>query len=158
MNKQIKKYFLVAFVSLANIFLAMPLAADQMIMVRIKGEFPEAMNQLQESVVQQGYKVSKVQRVDVGLTKTGHKTDAYRLVFFGKTKEIKMLAKEFPSFMPYLPLKIVIFAEGDETLVLASNPLSLKDSYPQKKLHKYFKIWEKDINLIMDNTYKRMLE
>ncbi len=143
---------------LINIFNIGPLLADEIIMTRIKGEFPEAMNQLQESVVEQGYRVSRVQRVDVGLTKSGHKTAAYRLVFFGKYKEIKMLTKEFPTLAPYLPLKIVIFAEGDETLLVASNPISLKTAYPQKKLAKYFHNWEKDIREIMDKTYARMLE
>jgi uncharacterized protein (DUF302 family) len=158
MNNLFRKKLLILSLFCLGIVNAAPVIADQIIMTRIKGEFPEAMNQLQESVVLQGYQVSRVQRVDVGLTKTGHKTDAYRLVFFGKYKEIKQLTKEFPTLAPYLPLKIVIFAEGDETLILASDPRSLKASYPDKKLHKYFDVWEKDIRSIMDKTYTRMLE
>lgn len=158
MNNLFPKKLIILSLCCLGLLNAAPVFAEQIIMTRIKGEFPEAMNQLQESVVQQGYKVSRVQRVDVGLTKTGHKTDAYRLVFFGKYEEISKLTKEFPKLAPYLPLKIVIFAEGEETLILASNPQSLKASYPDKKLHKYFDIWEKDIRSIMDKTYTRMLE
>lgn len=158
MNNSYRKKLLLLSICMISFLNAAPLTANQVIMVRIKGEFPEAMNQLQESIVKQGYKVARVQRVDVGLTKTGHKTDAYRLVFFGKLNEVKMLIKEFPEFAPFLPLKMVIFAEGDETLLLASDPRSLKESYPQKKLHKYFDIWAKDIRSIMDKTYIRMLE
>ena len=158
MNNKFLKELLSLVLCLSALAVAVPARADQIIMTRVKGEFPEAMNFLQESVVKQGYKVSRVQRVDVGLTKTGHKTDAYRLVFFGKVDEVRNLSKEFPQLVPYLPLKIVIFAEGDETLLVASNPQGLKKSYPQKKLQKYFNAWEKDIRSIMDKTYTRMLE
>jgi uncharacterized protein (DUF302 family) len=158
MIKSFQKKLLLPVLFLAGSLTTSTLFADQMIMVRIKGAFPETMNQLQESIVKQGYKVARVQRVDVGLTKTGHKTDSYRLVFFGKYNDVSQLAKEFPTFTPYLPLKIVIFAEGEETLLLASNPGSLKQAYPQKKLHKYFDTWESDIRSIMDKTYSRMLE
>ncbi len=34
--------------------------------------FPEAMNALQSAIAEEGYKVSRVQRVDIGLTGSGY--------------------------------------------------------------------------------------
>jgi len=158
MNKPCKNKLNMVLLGMACLLSSTQLFADQVIMTRVKGAFPETMTQLQNIIVSEGYKVSRVQRVDVGLTKTGHVTDAYRLVFFGKYEEIKDLTSEFPEIAPFLPLKIVIFAEGDDTLLLASNPLWLKQAYPQKKLQKAFGVWEKDIRTIMDKTHTRMLE
>ena len=39
---------------------------------------------LQHAIGTQGYTLSRVQRVDIGLTESGFKTDKYRVVFFGK--------------------------------------------------------------------------
>ena len=46
--------------------------ADDLIMRRIAVDFPETMTTLQASVVAQGYRVSRVQRVDIGLTSSGY--------------------------------------------------------------------------------------
>ena len=96
--------------------------ADELLMVRVTRPFPEAMNNLQETIRAKGYVVSRVQRVDVGLTASGFPTAEYRLVFFGKQAEIRELSAAYPELIPYLPLTIVVFAEGDDTLVLTTDP------------------------------------
>ena len=52
---------------------------------------------LQESIRDHGYIVSRVQRVDIGLTGMGYKTDKYRIVFAGKAEEIRTSQKRRPS-------------------------------------------------------------
>ncbi|GMR19547.1 MAG: hypothetical protein BMS9Abin36_0142 [Gammaproteobacteria bacterium] len=135
-----------------------PVLADHLLMVRIEKEFPETMNLLQDSIIDHGYTVSRVQRVDIGLSKTGHRTAEYRLVFFGKAGEITRLSRSTPELIPFLPLKIVIFAEGEETLLLANDPLTLKTSYPDTSLHQYFKAWRDDIHSIMESVYQQALD
>jgi len=56
---------------------ALPAAADELTMVRSVQPFPEAMLTLQEAIKAQGYTITRVQRVDVGLTRMGYKTDLY---------------------------------------------------------------------------------
>ena len=51
-------------------------------MRRIAMSFPEAMNALQTSIAEEGFTVSRVQRVDIGLTSSGYNTAEYRIVFF----------------------------------------------------------------------------
>lgn len=123
--------------------------AHELLMVRVSNTFPEAMNAVQQSIVKNGYKLMRVQRVDVGLTKSGYKTAEYRIVFFGKKQEIQSLSQKHPTLVPFLPLKLVVFAEGDETIVLGTNPAKLISFYPEKDLEPTFRHWEKDFLKIL---------
>jgi uncharacterized protein (DUF302 family) len=102
--------------------MALQAGAQEIIMTRSQQSFPEAMLALQESITAHGYTVSRVQRIDVGLTGMGYQTDKYRIVFAGKTGEIRMLTEKAPRLIPYLPPKISIFAEGDQTILVTIHP------------------------------------
>jgi len=127
-------------------------AAEELLMARITRPFPEAMNNLQESIRAKGYVVSRVQRVDVGLTANGFQTAEYRIVFFGKKTEVRDLSAAYPELIPYLPLTIVVFAEGDDTLVLATDPLKLGEFFNKPELLARFRIWETDVRAIFDEV------
>jgi uncharacterized protein (DUF302 family) len=132
--------------------LAATVRAEELIMVRAPRSFPEAMTALQQSIQDHGYQLARVQRVDVGLTSSGFKTAEYRVVFFGKTKEMQELAADHPELMPYLPLKIVIFAEGESTLVLTNSPVVLGTFFKDAALQRRFQHWEKDVRSILDQV------
>ena len=88
--------------------------ANDLLMVRTQQGFPEAMLALQNSIREHGYNITRVQRIDVGLTGMGYKTDKYRVVFVGKPKEIQYLVNKYPVLAAYMPPKISIFAEHGE--------------------------------------------
>lgn len=96
--------------------------AEEIIMTRSTLPFPEAMLALQESIREHGYTVSRVQRIDIGLTGMGYKTDKYRIVFAGKIDEIRMMTARSPALAAYLPPKISIFAENGHTVLVTLNP------------------------------------
>ncbi|MDH5784062.1 MAG: DUF302 domain-containing protein, partial [Chromatiales bacterium] len=98
---------------------------DQLLMMRSAQSFPETMLALQKSIGEYGYTVSRVQRVDIGLTSSGFATDKYRIVFFGKPEEVRHLTARYPQLIPYLPLKITLFAEQDETVLTTFDPTML---------------------------------
>ena len=98
------------------------LHADGLVMVRTSLKFPEAMLALQDSISEHGYTVSRVQRVDVGLTGMGYQTDMYRIVFAGKYEEIREICDKVPELVAYMPPKISIFAEGDQTILVTPHP------------------------------------
>ncbi|HEB58567.1 MAG TPA: DUF302 domain-containing protein [Gammaproteobacteria bacterium] len=123
--------------------------ADDLIMVRSPQDFPETMLALQEAIKAEGYHIARVQRVDIGLTRRGFQTDKYRVVFFGRNEEIARLLKQQPELAPYLPLKISIFAEGEETLVVTMNPLLLSEFYPDSPAHEVFQRWALDVQRIL---------
>jgi len=123
-----------------------------LIMARSSQPFPETMSTLQEAIKHQGYTLSRVQRVDIGLTARGFKTDKYRVVFFGKSDEIRRLSKDYPELIPYIPLKIAIFAEAEETLLTTSNPMVLADLFPHPGLKNTFNQWHKDVSNIINSV------
>ena len=116
-------------------------------MARTKQTFPEAMLKLQETIREFNYTVSRVQRIDIGLTASGYQTDKYRIVFFGTEKEIAYLSKKYPHLVPYIPWKIAIFAEQEDTLLVSANPMQLSDK-KHRGADKYLAKWKKDIEKI----------
>ncbi|MCW8840888.1 MAG: DUF302 domain-containing protein [Gammaproteobacteria bacterium] len=129
-----------------------PLAAEEesLLMMRSSQSFPEAMLAVQKTLGEYGYTVSRVQRVDIGLTASGFETDRYRIVFFGKPEEIRHLSGEHPELIPYLPLKMTIFAEQDETLLVALDPTALDDIVDDEAFAQLTMRWKNDIIAIMD--------
>ena len=135
---------------LAMILMQLPrlATAEDMIMTRSVLEFPEAMLALQESITAHGYTVSRVQRIDIGLTGMGYKTDKYRVVFAGKIDEIRELTNKAPQLTPYLPPKISIFAEGDQTILVTINPREYAAIAGDAVDPVFFDRWESDLRSI----------
>lgn len=126
--------------------------AQDLYMVRTSMSFPEAMTFLQQTIKAQGYKVSRVQRVDIGLTKSGFKTDKYRVVFFGTLEDVQKITEKHPELISYLPLKIAIFAENEETLMVAASFEHLRPFYSSPALRADFDRWEADIREILEQV------
>lgn len=126
--------------------------ADSVLMARSSQAFPEAMVALQQAIKAHGYRVTRVQRVDVGLKVGGFRSDAYRVVFFGTPDDMRTLPARYPELMPYLPLKVVIFAEGDTTLLVTDDPAVLKALFPQKALAPVFDRWAGDVQAILHDA------
>ena len=124
--------------------LATPALAEDLLMARIPMTFPEAMLKLQNVLKAHGQVLSRVQRVDIGLTSKGYKTDKYRVVFFGRLDEIREVSEKYPMLIPYVPHKIAIFAEEDETLIVAANPERLFPE-PDPALQKIVRTWKAEL-------------
>ena len=122
--------------------------AEEIIMTRSVLAFPEAMLALQESIRAHGYTVSRVQRIDIGLTGMGYKTDKYRVVFAGKLEEIRQLTDKAPELTAYLPPKISIFAEGDQTVLVTLNPQLYAEIAGDAIDSIIFTHWESDLRSI----------
>ena len=134
--------------------MATPLAfvlASDLIMARSHEKFPEAMLTLQTSIKEHGYKVARVQRIDIGLTGMGYKTDKYRVVFVGKLDEIRYLTKKYPHLTAYLPPKVSIFAEEADTVLVTVNPSVYKEMIDDDKDKLIFDRWENDIYSVFDD-------
>jgi uncharacterized protein (DUF302 family) len=123
---------------------------ESLLMMRSTQSFPETMLALQKRLGEYGYTISRVQRVDIGLTSSGFQTDKYRIVFYGKPNEIRELSKKHPQLIPYLPLKMTLFAEQDETLLVALDPTMLRDVVDDEEFHYTLQRWKNDILSIMD--------
>ena len=126
--------------------------AEEIIMRRSRQAFPETMLALQESIKAHGYTVSRVQRVDIGLTGMGYKTDKYRIVFLGKIDEIRAIAEKAPRMTPYLPLKISIFAEDGQTVLVTANPMLYAAIAGDAVDPVVFERWERDLRSIFHDV------
>lgn len=130
---------------------SMNASAQDVMISRSRLAFPEAMSSLQNSIIEHNYVLSRVQRVDIGLKKAGFKTDLYRVVFFGKQKELKWISDQYPELAAYLPLKIAIFAEQDETVAVALNPVHYIQVADDARLKKIYLKWVDDIQHILSD-------
>jgi len=130
---------------------ASPLFAGDLLMVRTKQTFPEAMLTLQTSVKEHGYAITRVQRIDIGLTGMGYKTDKYRVVFVGKPDEIQYLIDKYPVLAAYLPPQISIFAEEGETVLVTANPMIYAEMISDEADKVLFQRWESDVYSVFDD-------
>lgn len=133
-------------------FLAAPVAADGLFMVRMDKAFPEAMTLLQSAISSHGYTITRLQQVNENLQRREFKSDMYRVVYFGKLDEIKRVSAQQPELIPFLPLNITIFAEGEQSILVSSHPSSLRKFFPDPALGPVFDRWERDIGAIMDEV------
>lgn len=125
--------------------------ASDLIMARSKLKFPEAMLALQTSIAEHGYNIARVQRIDIGLTGMGYKTDKYRVVFVGKKDEIQYLVNKYPALIPYMPPKVSIFAEKDDTVIVTANPQTYAGMIEDPKDALIFYRWESDVYSVFDD-------
>ena len=136
---------------LLGVALAGPLAAQETtLLMRTGHPFETSMDILQQTLAEYGYKVAHVQRCDGGLADFGYQSDRYRVVFFGKVAEVRALSEAYPELVPYLPLKILLFAEKDETVAVALNPLELAQYFPAPRLQVQFRRWHSDLSAILE--------
>jgi uncharacterized protein (DUF302 family) len=139
----------IVLVGVGFLLCALQVNAQQTLMVRTSHSFETAMGILQQTLEEYGYSVAHVQRCDGGMAEFDYKSDFYRVVFFGKIDEVRRLSDKHPELIPYLPLKILLFAEKDETVLVALNPLELAKLYERGDLQVQFQRWHSDIRSIL---------
>lgn len=135
---------LISLCLLLGFVIVAPVSAEQLMMVRVKQSFPETMLKFQEVIKEHGYQLSRVQRVDIGLTNMGYQTDKYRIVFFGKLEQNRWIIEKHPELIAYLPIKVAIYAEEQDTLLVAAN-LEILINAQDPQLKKIVSEWERDI-------------
>ena len=135
---------------LTLLLLGAPAFADGLLMARVNQPFPEAMTLLQSAISARGYTITRLQQVNENLAKRDFKSDMYRVVYFGKLDEVRQVTAAHPELIPFLPLNITIFAEGEQAILVASHPQTLQKFFPDPALKPVFERWEKDIDSIMD--------
>ncbi|MFC1603077.1 DUF302 domain-containing protein [Pseudomonadota bacterium] len=126
--------------------------ASDLLMVRSQLAFPDAQPRLEEEINALGYFTSNARRVDIDLVNVGFSHGTYRAIAYGKPDEIKRLAEDYPELTPFLPPQIVIFAEREESLLVALNPLYLTEFFPQPELIDIFERWNRDLQIILENV------
>lgn len=128
--------------------------ADNMLMSRIAAPADLVMEYVKTSVEEHGYTIAHLQLCDGGMTDAGYKTDFYQVIFFGKVEEVRMISADYPELVSYLPLKLAVIAERDETLLSVLNPEALAPFYSDRRLQIQFGRWRRDLASIMDDVQR----
>ncbi len=119
---------------------------DHLLMIRTAEPFEIAMEKIQRLIEEYGYSVAHIQRCDGGLNDFDYETDYYRVIFFGKYQEVKVLSSDYPEIIPFLPLKFLVFAENDESVIVSLDPETLADYFDSPEIKNQLKRWHNDIN------------
>lgn len=127
--------------------------ASDLWLARSPQAFEETMLALQTDLGAAGYTVTRVQHVDIGLTQSGYPTDKYRVVFFGDDEELRHIEAIAPELLAYYPLPVVIYAEADETVLIASDPLLHAAAFPEPRLRPYLERWSRDLRRILSRLH-----
>jgi len=127
-------------------------ACDKIDHAQTRNDFSDVMLELQTNIQEFGYKVSRVQQVDVGMKKAGYNIDEYRVVFFAKPEEVRIILRDYPEFASFLPLSITIYRDGDTTRLLGM-PFALPRAQDNsQKIAEMITAWEKDTADILRMT------
>ncbi|TNF99041.1 MAG: DUF302 domain-containing protein [Gammaproteobacteria bacterium] len=131
--------------------------AENLLMARSNRSFEVTLEVAKDSIAAHGYTVSHIQRCDGGLEGFGYVTDKYRVIFFGKPDEVRSLSEKYPHIIPFLPLKIAVYAEEDETLAAMFNPEEFSALFTEEELRTQFSRWKSDFVSILDDIRKQQL-
>ena len=133
-------------------------SADNMIMARVPLRAELVIEYLNSSVEEHGYTIAHTQLCDGGMTDFGYKSDLYRVVFFGKIDEVRVISERHPELVSYLPLKIAVIAEKDETLLTVLNPEALAPYFADQALQIQLGRWRNDLISIFDDVRRSTAE
>jgi uncharacterized protein (DUF302 family) len=127
-------------------------SADNMIMARIPVPADIVFEYVKSSVEEHDYSVAHVQLCDGGMTEFGYKSDLYRVVFFGKVAEVRRISESYPELVAYLPLKIAVIAEKEETLLTVLNPETLAPFFADEAVQIQLGRWHSDLVSILGDV------
>ena len=151
LNKKLTVLILLGFVLVYVILTTTAVANEDILTARTTADFDSTLEKAKLVLEENTFTVAHVQRCDGGLRQMGYETDNYKIIFFGRLEEVRSLTKAHPELLPFLPLKMAVFAENKETLLSTVNPSSVLAMMPElkEKLQPLFSKWEKELRQVL---------
>lgn len=129
--------------------------AEEMLMARIPQKASIVLDAIKTAIKDHGYAIAHRQKCDSGMKGFGYQSDMYRVLFFAKGDEIRKISEKRPEFTAYLPLKVAVVAERNETVLTIVNPLVFNAYYPNDtEMRTQFGRWYNDIQSILNEVQK----
>lgn len=148
MNRSLLK----GFVLCLGLILPMAVVADNMLMGRIALRAEIVLEYVKTSIEEHGYSVAHTQLCDGGMKDFGYESDVYRVVFFGKLDEVRRAAERHPELVSYLPLKLAVIAEKNETLLAVLDPEALAPFFSDNEVQIQLGRWHNDLVSILEDV------
>ena len=126
--------------------------AENMLMSRVPLAADIVLAYAQSSIEEHGYSIAHMQTCDDGLGDVGYKTDFYQVIFFGKADEVRAVSAKYPELVSYLPLKLAVIAERDETILTVLNPVALSPFFADETVQIQLARWHSDLVSILDDV------
>ena len=136
----------------ATLLFAASIQADNMLMSSIPMRAEIVLEYVKTSIEEHGYSVAHIQLCDGGMKDFGYQSDFYRVVFFGKIDEIRTAVEHYPELVSYLPLKLAVIAEKDETLLSVLNPEALAPFFTDHQAQIQLGRWHSDLVSILQDV------
>ena len=137
---------------LCSLAMGVHAGSGTLLMARIAEQAEVSISVQQEALKSYGYTNAHVQKCDGCMEEFDYKTDYYRVVFFGKIGEVRPILDKHPEMAAYLPLKITVFAENRESVLVALDPLQLDTFFNDPALSIQFARWHNDLRAILDEV------
>jgi uncharacterized protein (DUF302 family) len=148
--------FLHALLAASALLVASVAAADNMLMGRVPLQAEVAFEYVKTSVEEHGYSIAHIQFCDGGMKDFGYESDFYRVIFFGKVDEVHRAVDGYPELVPYLPLKIAVIAEKDETLLTVLDPEALLPFFSDEQVQIQLGRWHSDLVSILEDVRRQI--
>jgi uncharacterized protein (DUF302 family) len=126
--------------------------ADNMLMTRVALDAEITFAYVKSSIEEHGYRISHIQTCDAGMGDFGYETDFYQVLFFGKVEEVRMISDHYPELVAYLPLKLAVIAEKDESLLTVLNPEALAPFFDDERVQIQLGRWHSDLVSIFEDV------
>jgi len=130
--------------------------AENMLMGRIPLRAEVVLEYVKTSIEEHGYAIAHLQLCDGGMADFGYQSDVYRVVFFGKIEEVRKMSERHPELVSFLPLKMAVIAEKDETLLAALNPEALVPYFADEEVRIQLGRWYNDLISILEDVRREV--
>ena len=112
-------------------------------------DYEAALDDLSLAINNHGYIPVKIQPVDEGLRAKGYETSDYKLIFFGDKAQLDKVLAVSPEAVVMLPLRIILYREGDVVIASAPSMEMWKGVFGGKALNLMINQWQKDVLSIL---------
>ena len=137
------------FILIVLLLLASPLLADNLIMIRTPLQFDDAEKRLKDAVAEYGYTVLEVNPINLSLVAADFSAEQYRAISLESSVGTAELLDRHPMLASFLPLRIILFAEHETSVLVTLNPLYLKNYFTDEELAGFFWQWNRDLHQIL---------
>lgn len=121
----------------------------QPLLVRTSYSFDQAIDTAEQHLINKGYTVVFTQKCDNALGHYQYATDSYRVLMFSKLDFSRQWLPKYPEIAAFLPLRLAVFAEGDDTMLASYHPMDIAKGLNTPELNPFFEQWAQDIEAIM---------
>lgn len=111
--------------------------------------YQTALDDLSLAINNHGYTPTKIQPVDQGLRAKGYEASDYKLIFFGDKEQVDQVLAVNPEAVMLLPLKIILYRDGDVVIAIAPNMEMWKGVFGSEALNLMINQWQKDVLSIL---------